>query len=763
MGNKEKFSYTLLTLWSLSLLYLHIAVVRLDVLRIRSCDYPQATASPRSPSPAAARVKALANVSTSHHNRASRVICVSPTHPHSTTHILPTQPSTTHHSLNHLNHSPLSPLNTARSSTIDHPPTHQPLNRPLYRPLTHRPSLHRLLAPSTAHRYRGKALGDIDARRISLGLLAGQLSGFIGGGEEVQNALVNGLHSNVTQLEKLLETSCGDGECNCDINNFRDDHLKNLQDKFNEVDKIATKIYSLKKQKDEKRKAPGRAPPVSDTEILKKIELKNKELQKEKEELKRQINELQTQLKEPEKQINKKIQELNTEIKRLESAVEEERKRQIDEYTQQGYKPDEAKKYVSIPSHLSNPLETEQAKLKSHEASLTSLESLDKLITFHQNVDSDKNGKCKDILDNLCTGLEKFLGYHDGNYTGSGIVYSDLDRLCDGVMSFLHGVLSNIQPHLGQHKTQISVALNSLNTNKHSGKEGFNKAIGEVVQGVSKYNEGVRESNNHLKSKIQDFDGQMRNLKETVSEILEINSVAGDQDLSKIMTKADNVARDCLMTAGAFHRYMNDAHKHIADLNNSCRHNVNNAVKAVNHEIKRLRDLSTREWTNLANLTNKTSELKALISGIKKQIEDIHQKLVEYVADLQKWIGAADEIMTTALKKVEAILKEVNDPKPSEKANNKKEIEKAAQDISNMTTTLNAHFVKVKKHFDSVKLENLKAFEHFKVPESFDMFNQKIATGWNLSGEIDGLKKELNNSLKKYVDDVLNRIREKLG
>ncbi|GBE60008.1 hypothetical protein, conserved [Babesia ovata] len=64
---RYKFFYTLLTLWSLSLLYLlHIAVVRLDVLRIRS--HLRSPASHRIAAQsllAAARVRALANVSIS--------------------------------------------------------------------------------------------------------------------------------------------------------------------------------------------------------------------------------------------------------------------------------------------------------------------------------------------------------------------------------------------------------------------------------------------------------------------------------------------------------------------------------------------------------------------------------------------------------------------------------------------------------------------------------------------------------------------------
>ncbi|GBE60301.1 hypothetical protein, conserved [Babesia ovata] len=58
-----------------------------------------------------------------------------------------------------------------------------------------------------------------------------------------------------------------------------------------------------------------------------------------------------------------------------------------------------------------------------------------------------QNENPKKLLDNLCLGLEKFLGFNPDSkgYDGTGIVYSDLDRLCDGVMAFLHGVLSGVK------------------------------------------------------------------------------------------------------------------------------------------------------------------------------------------------------------------------------------------------------------------------------------------------------------------------------
>ncbi|GBE62051.1 hypothetical protein, conserved [Babesia ovata] len=62
-------------------------------------------------------------------------------------------------------------------------------------------------------------------------------------------------------------------------------------------------------------------------------------------------------------------------------------------------------------------------------------------------IGKEKDNPATEILKNLTDGLEKFLGFNPSSkgYDGSGIVYSDLDRLCDGVMAFLHGVLSGVK------------------------------------------------------------------------------------------------------------------------------------------------------------------------------------------------------------------------------------------------------------------------------------------------------------------------------
>ncbi|GBE63412.1 hypothetical protein, conserved [Babesia ovata] len=305
-------------------------------------------------------------------------------------------------------------------------------------------------------------------------------------------------------LEKLLNASCG-GEGCCNIKDFRVEHLKSLQEKFEKYDEIATKINSLKKQKDDKSKASGGTPSDGQSEIQKldeQIRQNEENLLKQKKLLEEQITKLNDALSEPKDKILSEISTLQKSVAELEKQIEAERQKQIEDLQNKGYKEEEAKKYVSIPSHLSSQLETEQAKLKSHKASLESLQSLDKLITFHQSVDSDKNGKCKNLLTNLCSGLEKFLGYQETSkgYDGSGIVYSDLDRLCDGVMSFLRGVLESVKDDESVKKydgyiqvDKLSTVLNTLTKNIGSGRVGLSQSVGEVMRWLGEYNKRVEE------------------------------------------------------------------------------------------------------------------------------------------------------------------------------------------------------------------------------------------------------------------------------
>ncbi|GBE63097.1 hypothetical protein, conserved [Babesia ovata] len=311
------FMLTLLALWSLSLLYLlHIAVVRLDVLRIRShLRSPSSHRIAAQSLLAAARVKALANV-------------------------------------------------------------------------------------------KGKALDDIDARRISLGKLAGQLSGFIGGGEEVTEAIRSGIDIIINKYPEVKSNS--------------------------------------------KPSSPKPHDLVESTTLSKEI----KSIEEKKTQLENEIAEHKRQQKD--------------------SPVEPSKLKSLDELT---------------------------SKLKS-------LHSLQELEQYSQKLDTHKNNT-QNLLKNLTEGLEKFLGFNPTSkgYDGTGIVYSELDRLCDGVMSFLHGVLNEVHTNnnLSPYKEKLKDAVINLNKQLNNGKTGLRDVIGSVKEGIGQWLGDVKTKNDEVSRHINEL------------------------------------------------------------------------------------------------------------------------------------------------------------------------------------------------------------------------------------------------------------------
>ncbi|CDR71594.1 hypothetical protein, conserved [Babesia bigemina] len=108
-----------------------------------------------------------------------------------------------------------------------------------------------------------------------------------------------------------------------------------------------------------------------------------------------------------------------------------------------------------------------------------------------------ENDNCKNLLNNLCDGLEKFLGFHPSSkgYDGQGIVYSDLDRLCDGVMGFLFEIISEVNnnENLKKYNTELPKTLNKIKQALYNGREKFNTHMPLVSQGVARWLKEVNE------------------------------------------------------------------------------------------------------------------------------------------------------------------------------------------------------------------------------------------------------------------------------
>ncbi|GBE59979.1 hypothetical protein, conserved [Babesia ovata] len=669
------------------------------------------------------------------HPLTHHLITHSPTHTttqpptHSTTHS-PTQPlnhplnhlithSTTHpptYSLTHpLNHSPTQPLNHSPTHILTQPPTqppNHPLNHSTTQPLNHSPtqplnhSLNHPLTHSTTHSTT-HPLNHIlthPLTHLPLSLLAGQLSGFIGGTVEVKKALLKGLHSNVNQLSKLLQASCGGEGCNCYDKNFSDKHLKNLQEKFGKYDKIERQFDSLKNEIAGKSKASVGTPSGIDAEIAehkKKIEeLKNK-IFSESSTLTKQITTVISAVEKQIKSLDKKkneVDNLQRQVNELKKKIEEGKKKKVGDL-------ERLKKQLEtfeeqLKSAKENFPEKLSKSLDSHQKSMESLKSLQSLCQHCKDVSkTQKNdGNCKDILSNLCTGLEKFLGLSNGNYTGEGIVYSDLDRLCDGVMSFLHGVLSNIQPKLGQHKDTLNDALTSLNNKDNNGIAKYRAAIAAVAGGVRTYNVRVAASNKSVKSVINKLrddvnDKFVKSVEYILREKIDAqgNKIEPtERDVTDAERQINDKLQQCRKNAETFFTNLDvsdasrSTHKNaISDLNAKLKDKLESVRKTVEYESARLGRVKGQEGkvlkateaeikrvleelqtcvcskidTQVKLLVNK---LKEEINKILKTLKKLSEDLIQCVHRLGKWIEKADAAVKAAEQKLNEIIAHID-------------------------------------------------------------------------------------------------------
>ncbi|CDR71805.1 hypothetical protein, conserved [Babesia bigemina] len=317
-----------------------------------------------------------------------------------------------------------------------------------------------------------------------------------------------------------------------------------------------------------------------------------------------------------------------------------------------------------------------------------------KLKKFTESLAKTNN---ENILVNLCDGLETFLGYDKTSkgYTGQGIVYSDLDRLGDGVMGFLSGVLGavkNTQTYNAGKNTLNSVS-NEIKKHLCSGHDGFTKLLPILTQGIERYNIEVRESNEKVKKPIEDLLNQVGDaFKDKVQNILSQETDYENVEQVKAAEKQiKNMFRDEIKT---FNNTFNNAYNFttkiektdmkiaIHYLNSSLQLRVKHGVSNVAHEIKRLEQVADKESKALeetkkkisATLSTLTSDVdckidaqiqafvrrvKEMVNVILNELTKINSELLQHIDTLQNWIAKADNVIKESLKKVDEVLKEV--------------------------------------------------------------------------------------------------------
>ncbi|GBE63136.1 hypothetical protein, conserved [Babesia ovata] len=358
-------------------------------------------------------------------------------------------------------------------------------------------------------------------------------------------------------------------------------------------------------------------------------------------------------------------------------------------------------------------------------------------------------------------------------------------------MSFLHGVLDNIQPKLGLHKDDVQTAIESLNANKHRGKEGFNDAIGKVVEGVKEYNESVKASNKKVSEQIKLLQGQVgENFKNTGRKI-DYN----DKKQRETVGLIDSKLEECKNNASAFVASLSTHSETIDNFNNTLCNRVRVVKNNVEHEKGRLHNVAAKEKENLdalqkniesalsevkcnvnkkieADVRRLVRELKEALKPILQALQKLSKELRQHVVALGKWIGDADSAVQKALAHVEKIIEEVD-------GSNKSAIDQAIQQIEGEAGVLHFQFEQLRDKYNDVvakvkgqdgdgkgdcavkKLSEVENEVRSKVPGDFKTFNDdSVNNVWNMKYLIDFLTTQIEGNVKWYVGTLASALRD---
>ncbi|CDR71763.1 hypothetical protein, conserved [Babesia bigemina] len=288
---------------------------------------------------------------------------------------------------------------------------------------------------------------------------------------------------------------------------------------------------------------------------------------------------------------------------------------------------------INSPNNLYNlpSSPSPSAELAKLHSKLDALRKVEELCENYKNLKNASNNP-KNLLDNLCDGLQTFLGYDKNSkgYTGQGIVYSDLDRLCDGVMGFLSGVLKDVHENdnLSPYKNTLETAVNTLNENLNKGKKGLQAVIEPVKKGIAGWLGEVNEKN---KKVMRPLENLLESLNGHKSANMEHNPIT-----------------DQLATWRGFSSlYVQDVEKSEHALND-----IDGILKTqVEPKIDLIRHVVRNFWTSVNDdsVINSVSDLTDKFLQHRSEINDL------ITNDIQKVLEALNENYTTIENKIDNI------------------------------------------------------------------------------------------------------------
>ncbi|GBE59992.1 hypothetical protein, conserved [Babesia ovata] len=238
-------------------------------------------------------------------------------------------------------------------------------------------------------------------------------------------------------------------------------------------------------------------------------------------------------------------------------------------------------------------------------------------------------------------------------------------------MAFLHGVIKNVHD-----KQPYKVGKDYLNENVVklvepylcSGHEGFKRVIGQVAQGVGRYNRDVEGSNERVKRPIEKLQGFVKEGSEFDNSVKNLPYANVTEEHVKRTVK---LVAECRENARLYVSGTQLARQEINDLNRELNVKINNAYDVIYYQYDRLVKVSRQEKSDLdeatkrvrevleaagdnlksqisSNIKSLVADLKKLVDAIKTKLDSIKENLEKYVAALDKWITAALAVIQAA-------------------------------------------------------------------------------------------------------------------
>ncbi|CDR96103.1 hypothetical protein BBBOND_0300080 [Babesia bigemina] len=430
----------------------------------------------------------------------------------------------------------------------------------------------------------------------------------------------------------------------------------------------------------------------------------------------------------------------------------------------------------------------DDSQQKAYDGITSKFEQLKKLEeSLNIFTSKDTTDGCKKLLENLCDGLEKFLGFNSTSkgYDGTGIVYSDLDRLCDGVMGFLSGVLKDVsekQPYsVGKNDLKHFVET-ELKTKLSTGREGF-KVIEQVARKVREYNERVRQSNEKVKEPINAMLSEMNDYKNNA-----LRSKLPDENLDdykatdNAVSKADTLVHECVEKSIALENALTVAHENVLDLNHELKVKIIDAKNSVTHERERLTKLSRKQWKDMVDMKNEicnmleylkaefnvriddditslVEKLKASVRIIKEKLMDINDKLIHSVKQMEEWM---DEVITSINEArnqhVSKILGEASGGENTRKGHIKNITKKVSQEFQEAEA-----YVKALVGVALAQVKSLNDGLRFDLEEVRNQMNENI--GGYVKEYVEKVRGELNKITNPYtgIDAIEKSLKQWAG